>query len=112
MPEMPEKRHLSRQAVRLPFLYRLKTPIAVTAGAGWTHNISEEGACLELPDRMEESSAFQILFQTDHGSLSLGVEVIWAAKIREREGGIIHGVDFPGLSDEKRQALRDFIAGE
>jgi hypothetical protein len=112
MPESNEKRHLSRQAIKRPFLYRSKSPISVKAGAGWTHNISEEGACLELPDRMEESSAFQILFQTDHGSLSIGVKVIWAAKIRERGGGIIHGVDFPGLSDEKRQALRDFIAGE
>jgi hypothetical protein len=112
MPEIPEKRHLSRQAVRIPFLYRLKTPIAVTAGAGWTHNISEDGACLELPERLEESSAFPILFQTDHGSLSVGAKVIWVSKIRERGEGIIHGVDFPGLSDEKRQALRTLIAGE
>jgi hypothetical protein len=109
MPEPAEKRHSPRCSIKLPFLYRLKTPISVKAGAGWTHNINEEGACLEFPDRLEESSAFQILFQTDHGGLSLGVKVLWVAKIRERGEGLLHGVVFPELNDDKRQVLCEFL---
>lgn len=109
MPAPAEKRALARQEIRLPFLYRLKTPISVRAGAGWTHNISEEGACIELPERLEEGAAMQILFQTDRGGLGVGVQVIWVAGIREKGEGLIHGVAFPGLNEEKRQALLEFV---
>ena len=70
MSELTEKRKIFRSEIRRPVLYRRKAPAPIKAGVGWTHNLSEEGACLELSDRLEDSSAIQLLFQTDHGGFA------------------------------------------
>jgi len=51
MSELTEKRQVFRSEIRLPVLYRRKAPGPIKAGVGWTHNLSDEGACLELSDR-------------------------------------------------------------
>ena len=109
MSELAEKRHVFRSEIRLPVLYRRKAPPPIKAGVGWTHNLSDEGACLELSDRIEESSAVQILFQTDHGGLAVGAVVIWAASLRQKGEGILHGVAFPDLTPDQRQALHELL---
>ena len=86
MAELAEKRKVLRSEIRRPVLYRRKTPEPIKAGVGWTHNLSDEGACLELSDRLEESSAIQLLFQTDHGGFAVGAVVIWAAALSQTEG--------------------------
>ena len=109
MSELAEKRKVLRSEIRRPVLYRRKAPGPIKAGVGWTHNLSDEGACLELSDRLEESSAIQLLFQTDHGGLAVGAVVIWAAALRQRGEGILHGVDFPDLTPDQRQALHELL---
>jgi hypothetical protein len=64
---------------------------------------------LELSDRLEESSAIQLLFQTDYGGLAVDAVVIWAAALRQRGEGILHGVDFPHLTPDQRQALHELL---
>jgi hypothetical protein len=109
MPELAEKRQVLRSEIKLPVLYRRKTPESVQAGVGWTHNLSDEGACLELSGRLDDKSVIQLLFQTDQGGLAIGAVVIWAAAIRQRGEGILHGVDFPDITPEQRQAIRDLL---
>ena len=109
MSELAEKRKVFRSEIRRPVLYRRKAPGPLKAGVGWTHNLSDEGACLELSDRLEESSAIQLLFQTDHGGFAVGAVVIWAAALRERGEGILHGVAFPDLTPDQRQALDELL---
>jgi hypothetical protein len=109
MSELAEKRKVFRSEIRRPVLYRRKAPGPIKAGVGWTHNLSDEGACLELSDRLEESSAIQLLFQTDHGGLAVGAVVIWAAALRQRGEGILHGVSFPDLTPDQRQALHELL---
>ena len=109
MPELTEKRKILRSEIKRPVLYRRKAPGSIKAGVGWTQNLSEEGACLELSDRIEESSVIQLLFQTDHGALAVGAVVIWAAALRERGEGVLHGVDFHDLTPDQRQALHELL---
>ena len=109
MSELAEKRQVFRSEIRLPVLCRRKAPGPIKAGVGWTHNLSDEGACLELSDRLEESSAIQLLFQTDHGGFAVGAVVIWAAALRQRGEGILHGVNFPDLTLDQRQALHELV---
>lgn len=109
MPDQAEKRQFPRFPIKLPVLYTRKTPAPVKQGTGWTHNLSEEGACVELTERLEGSSSIQLLFQTEKGSLNLSGVVVWAAIIRQKGDGILHGVAFPGLTPEQRQALREFL---
>jgi len=109
MPEPVEKREVPRSAIKLPVLYRRKAPAPVKAGVGWTHNLGEEGACLELTDRLEASSALQLVFQTDQGCLNLSAMVIWAAGISSKGEGVLHGVTFPELTPDQRQDLRELL---
>ena len=109
MSELTEKRQVFRSEIRLPVLYRRKAPGPIKAGVGWTHNLSDEGACLELSDRLEESSAIQLLFQTDDGGFAVGAVVIWAAALRQRGEGILHGLDFPDLTPDQRRALHELL---
>jgi len=110
MSELAEKRQVLRSEIKLPVLYRRKDPAPIKAGVGWTHNLSDEGACLELSGRLEDSSSIQLLFQTDHGGLAIGAVVIWAAAIRQKGEGILHGVDFPDLTPDQRQALHELLS--
>jgi hypothetical protein len=109
MSELAEKRNVPRSEIRRPVLFRRKAPGFLKAGVGWTHNLSDEGACLELSDRIEESSAIQILFQTDQGGLAIGAVVIWAAALRQKGEGVLHGVNFPDLTPDQRQALQELL---
>ncbi len=109
MAEPVEKRQSPRPTLRLPVLYRRKAPVPVKAGAGWTHNLSEEGACLELADRLAQASTLHLVFQTENGALELSAVVVWAAVIGEKGEGILHGVTFVALTPDKREALRAFL---
>jgi hypothetical protein len=109
MQELAERRRFPRLSIRLPFLFRLKSPDLGKAGTGWTYDLSEEGACLELTDRMEAQSTLRLLLQTDQGALDLSVTVIWAAAMREAGRGVLHGVSFSGLTPDQRQALGELL---
>jgi hypothetical protein len=109
MPEIEEKRHVARSLIKLPVLYRRKAPEPVKAGTGWTHNLSEEGACVELSDRFEEPSSVQLLFQTDQGGLGLSAVVIWAAAIRDKERGFLHGLTFTDLTPDQWKGLKELL---
>lgn len=109
MPELTDRRQFPRYPVRLPVLYRRKTPAPVKTGAGWTHDLSEGGACLELADRLEDLSVLQLVFQTQQGSLDLSGVVVWAADGRQKGEAIHHGLAFSDLSPRQREALRELI---
>jgi hypothetical protein len=110
MSELAEKRQVLRSEIKLPVLYRRQAPAPIKAGVGWTHNLSDEGACLELSDRLEDRSVIQLLFQKEQGGLAIGAVVIWAAAIRQRGEGILHGVGFPDITPDQRQAIRELLS--
>lgn len=109
MSKLEEKRQFPRYAIKLPVLYRRKAPPPMKTGTGWTHDLSEGGACLELTDRLEASSVLELLFQTEHGSLEFTAAVMWAATMRQKGEGILHGVAFTELGPRQREALRELI---
>ena len=112
MPETTEKRAFPRTQVRLPFLFTPSTPKPTESGTGWTHNLGEEGACVKLPNRLEEGAGLLIVFQTDQGSLDIPAVVIWRSMIRQRGEGVLHGVEFPELNPDQQQALRKLLCAE
>jgi len=112
MSEYPVQRRFPRQPIQLPVLHDAISPGSTGRRAGWTRDLSEGGACLELDERLPVPSLLHIHLQTDRGAIEVDAQVAWEVGARERgegEGGILHGVAFTHLSSDQLQALRDLL---
>jgi len=76
---------------------------------GWTRNVSEEGACLELADRLRTKAPVRVRLQTDQGAIELEAQVVWTGEPSTPAGGIPHGVAFIKIAPDQRQALRGLL---
>jgi hypothetical protein len=102
------RRKYARYPIVTPALYGLKGAEPVMAGAGWTRDLSEGGACLELPDRLEVSALIHLFLRTDQGGISIEGQVIWAEGPLQT-GGVLHGVAFAQMVSGQHQAVRDLL---
>ena len=103
-----ERRH-PRYPVRLPVLYKGLDPAPGRAGVGWTRDLSEGGACLELAERLEPMSTLDLALRTDDGSVELEAEVAWAAEPGPVGQAVLHGVGFTHLGELHRKAFHDLL---
>jgi len=102
------RRKHSRYPIVVPLLYGLEGSDSVMAGAGWTRDLSEGGACLELLERLKDSAPIRLLFRTDQGSIATEGQVIWAEGPLHT-GGILHGVTFAPVVSALQQAVRVLV---
>ena len=117
MLDRPDGRHFFRYSVPLPFLHRGFPPVDVYAGVGWTWDVSEGGACVELPEHLHAMQPLRFRLQTDRGAIEVEASVVWKADARtvrgERSGqvagGIRHGVVFTRLASDQYRALRELL---
>jgi PilZ domain-containing protein len=109
MCQQSGKRRHPRYPIRLPVLYRLMHPAPATAGVGWTRDLSEGGACMELAEYLEPMSQFTLALRTSEGSLELGAEVVWAARPGPPGQPVPHGVTFTHLAEGQLKALHDLL---
>jgi c-di-GMP-binding flagellar brake protein YcgR len=105
MPKWSVLRQFPRYPIKLPLLYKLKDPAPARAGVGWTRDLSEGGACLELAERLEPPSPLRLFLRTDQGGLELEAEVVWIGRQVPAGEGVPHGVAFSRLSAEQHDAL-------
>jgi hypothetical protein len=107
-----DRRRPPRYPVQLPLLHKQKTAAPSRTGSGWTHNLSEGSACLELDERLVPSIPLQVFLQTDRGAIEVEAQVVWevgAERAGAAEGGVLHGVLFTHLAPAQLQALRDLL---
>lgn len=109
MSEWSAERRCSRHPIRVPVIYKLKDPAHVKAGMGWTRDLSEEGAYLELTERLEPSSTLVLFIGTEKRGLEVEATVVWVGGQGSAGEGILHGVSFPRVSAEQRQALSNLL---
>jgi len=112
MAEWPAQRRFPRQPIHLPVLHDAIPPGSTDCRPGWTRDLSEGGACLELGQRLPMPCLIHIQLQTDRDAFEVEAQVVWEMESREQakgEGGILHGVAFTHLSPDKLQALRDLL---
>jgi c-di-GMP-binding flagellar brake protein YcgR len=114
MPEPTERRRSHRYPIQVPLLHTSRNPTSTTTGIGWTRDLSEGGACVELDRRLSAPTPLQVRLQTEQGAIDLEVQVVWEMETREGDagsgkGGVLHGVAFSHLAPEQLQALRDLI---
>lgn len=108
MTEWLGRRKHARYPIVVPVLYGLKSAGPEMTGAGWTRDVGEGGACLELDERLDVSALIRLLSRTDQGLIATEARVIWTSGSPATEG-IVHGVAFtPGMASA-HQALRELL---
>jgi len=116
MTQTVSERRFPRFAVQVP----VRHPSAATAQApfrvGWTRNLSQGGACIEMEERLPAPSPLQIRLQTDRGSVDVEAQVVWeaerSAEKPEDGGGMLYGVAFTYLAPEQMQAIQTLLPAE
>ena len=115
--ELAEQRRHPRLGVQVPFLHREKAPDPSRVGVGWTRNISESGACLELAEQLEPRTPLRIRLRTDWGFVeadaevtwALGQQTVWAREGGPLQGGVLHGARFNRIASEHPEGFRDWL---
>lgn len=98
-----------RYPMRLPFLHKPQAPAPVRAGVGWTRDLSEGGACVELAETLLPQMPLRIRLQTDQGPIEAEAQVVWTGEFRSGRGGVLHGIAFTHLAPTQLQALAGLL---
>jgi hypothetical protein len=112
MPGNPERRRFGRYVIVLPLLHRPSGIAPSGVEVGWSRNLSEGGACVELNERLRLQAALSVRLQTDRGAIDAEALVIWASDAALAGGGVRHGLAFAQISPDHRQTLRDLLLAE
>lgn len=108
MTEWLGRRKHPRYPIVMPVLYGLKGAGPEMTGAGWTRDVGEGGACLELAERLDVSALLRLVLRTDQGRIATEARVIWTGG-SPVTGGIVHGVAFAPRMASEQQALRELL---
>jgi hypothetical protein len=106
MPEPSTPGRSSRYLMDLPFFYTATLTPGPTTGSGRTRDISEAGACLDLPEALPPGARVRFVCQTEAESLALEAEVVWQRPSPLPGGHTLHGVRFPPLTAVERRSLQ------
>jgi len=109
MTSYSTQRHSPRYPLQLPVLHRLKTSAPTGTGVGWTRNLSEGGACVELAERLRPKLPLWVRLQTDGAPIELEAEVTWADGPGPPGSGLLHGVAFTQTPPETRAAIQHLL---
>ncbi len=108
MPEDSTQRRLPRYQIQLPLLYKLSSPTS-KFGVGWTRNLSEGGALVELDDRVPPDTTLQLSLRTDSGSIEIEARVTWAEVTRQFGRDVLHNLAFANMAPDQLKILRDLL---
>ncbi len=110
--EAPAPRRFPRYPFQLPFLYRVHRGQASTpprVGVGWTRQLSEGGAGVELGEPLSPGTPLTVLFRTAQGPFELHAEVAWSGGPLPDGGGLLHRLAFSQPNSKVLHALRNLF---
>jgi hypothetical protein len=99
---------LPRFYVVIPVRYTVATPPGTPVNTGWTRNLSESGACVELPERLAPGIRLTLDLQTEAGPIRMTGTIIWTDSSSQPGAGSLHGLQFSSTSDD-RERLRAWL---
>ncbi len=108
MSDWSIQRRFARYRISIPIVHR-SIPTGIGAGVGWTRDLSEGGACVELAERFWPQTPIQLCLQTGRGHLEVEARVAWAGEPDSARGCTPHGLAFTKVVEDQLQALRDLI---
>jgi hypothetical protein len=109
MPSWAGQQQFPRSSIRLPLRHTVLSPPEERRGIGWTRNVSEGGACMEVAETLPLDAVVHLRFQTDRGAIEAEAVVVWAAAPAGGRGPTLHGVAFTRLASNQRQTLRALL---
>jgi len=111
MPEDSSGQRFPRYQIVLPVAYQAAPPGAVSPrkGSGWTRNLSETGACLELTESLSVGTTLRLILRDEAGELALLARVVWVGYPPLPTGGTLHGVAFGDMALHERLVLAAII---
>ena len=78
-------------------------------GSGQTRDLSETGACLELPDCFALGAFLSLGLSVESDSLTVQAAVVWVEQVGLPSAGTCHGVTFPQITPEQQQGLQALL---
>ena len=109
MTNGPTERRFHRYTIVLPVLYTPDASESAVPEVGWTSNVSEGGACLELAERLPPSTVLNLALRAHDVDIEAKAEVVWALDPSTTDDGVLHGVTFTHIEPDQRQTLRHLI---
>jgi len=109
MLKMLARRRYPRFPVQLPLVHRTRMAGEAGTGVGWTRNLSEGGACVELAGLLQRQAPLRIHLQTDRGPITMRAQVVWAGDPPHADVGVPYGVAFTEIDHDQRQALSNLV---
>lgn len=106
MRDKTNRRHVRRYSIQLPLLHTPRAFRAQRGGIGWTRDLSEEGACMELAERLQYHMPLRLRIQTDRGTIESEAAVTWTGHSSLSGGGILHGMTLTQLDSDQLQILQ------
>jgi hypothetical protein len=110
MPVSLVNRQFPRYPLVVPVLHKPRVPMGIRPGIGWTRNLSEGGACVELAELLPSHLPLRMLLQADRGPIQVEAEVVWATEVDAAGEGVSHGVTFTQVPPDQLQILRNLLA--
>jgi hypothetical protein len=108
MEEAPVHRRFPRYGISVPIIHGSAAD-AITVGAGWTRDLGEGGACVELDQRIWPQTPLELRLPTERGSIEVEARVVWTGQPDPASGSTLHGVAFTRILPAQRQDLRELI---
>ena len=108
MSEWSARRRFPRYAIHLLCQYEVPARAGHGCEVGWTLELSEGGACIELREQLPPQTSLRLRLQSDRGTIEAVAQVIWAGQ-PGLPGGILHGVAFTQIATNQLEALRDLL---
>ncbi len=109
MSQLSAQPQSTRYPIQLPLLYWRRTGARTRAGAGWTRELSEEGATVELAERFEPQTLLRVRLQTDRGPIDIEAKIAWIAASTPSGPENYHGITITQIAPDQLQALRDLL---
>lgn len=109
MPGSIELRQSLRYTIVLPVLYDVESSTESRSGVGWTSNLSEGGACLELAERLDPATPLTLALRTPEGEIELKAKVAWTREADGTDSGHFHGVTFTEVPPDHQRAVRELL---
>ena len=110
MSPASDARRSPRYPVDFPVAYAYAAAVKAASGdLGRARNLSEGGACLDLPEALDPGTLLSLRLPEVASALAVEAAVVWIGRPGLPGSPTRHGVAFPALTVDQRAALGHFL---